>query len=187
MEAHMRILVLDGNPEPAAGGLDRYLGELEVELARGGHEVTRLRLRELDMHNCVGCFGCWVRTPGECAFDDEGRAMDRAIIGADLCLYASPLLMGHVSALLRRANERCLPLLQPYLRLVDSEIRHVPRYPRRPRLGLLVEPAPGDDAEDVAVVERSYQMTARNFATTLAFTLTTGAPVTEVAHALAAA
>jgi hypothetical protein len=187
MEAHMRILILDGAPEPAAGGLDRYLGELEAELTRSGHAVTRLRLRDLDLHHCVGCFGCWMRTPGECAFDDDGPALDRAMVGADLCLYASPLLMGHVSALLRRANERCLPLILPYIRLVDGECRHVPRYPRRPRLGLLVEPGPGDDAEDVAAVERSYRMTARNFATTLAFTLTTGTPVTEVAHAIAAA
>jgi hypothetical protein len=186
-EAAMNILILDGSPAGATDGLDRYLDDLVAALAPDGHEVARLRLRELDVHYCVGCFGCWMRTPGECAFADDGQTICRSLVRADLAIFASPILMGHVSALLRRANERCLPLIHPYIRLVDGESRHRPRYARVPRLGLLLAPGPDADDDDVAIIEWAYQMTARNFATRLAFTRTTGTPAEEVAHAAAAA
>ena len=180
----MEILFLNGSPD---GGLDPYLEELSAGLQRRGHQVAELRLRALALHRCVGCFGCWVRTPGQCAFDDDGRVIDRQVIAADLVVLASPILMGHVSALLRRANERLLPLLLPYARLVEGECRHFQRYPRRPRLGLLLARADDADDEDVAIIRQTYQMNARNFATELAFTLTTSTPAEEVAHEITAA
>jgi multimeric flavodoxin WrbA len=183
----MKITILNGSPERTEGGLDGYLESLLSELARRQHVVSPLHLRDLQVHHCIGCFGCWVRTPGECALDDDGRTVARSLISSDLAILASPILMGHVSSLLRRANERLLPLIHPYAKLVDGECRHHPRYPSRPRLALLLEQGQGADAEDVAIIRGSYQMTARNFATTLAFTLTTATPVLEVVHAIARA
>src|SRR5512137_2561867 len=98
----MRVLMLNGSPADRAG-LDGYLDQVSAELERAGHHVTVLRLRELALHHCIGCFGCWVRTPGECRFDDAGRVIDRQVVESDLTLLASPILLGHVSALLRRA------------------------------------------------------------------------------------
>ncbi len=182
----MEIVILNGAPAP--GGLDGYLDELSRALEARGDRVVQLRLRELEQHHCVGCFGCWVRTPGECSFrKDAGGSICRSVINSELTLLASPILMGHVSALLRRANERLLPLLLPYARLVAGESRHVPRYPRSPRLALLLEQGADADAEDVAIIERCYEMTARNFASALACTHTTRIPAEEVADALAAA
>jgi multimeric flavodoxin WrbA len=180
----MKTLILNGSPD---GGLDAYVEALASALRTREHSVSELRLRDLELHGCTGCFGCWVRTPGACVQDDGGRDLDRQIMAADLVIFASPILMGHVSALLRRAGERMLPLIQPYARLVDGESRHVPRYAGRPRLALLLARTSDCDDEDVEIIRRTYQMTARNFATELAFTLTTSLPAEEVAHEAAAA
>jgi len=61
----MRITVLNGDPEPASA-FDAYLHEVGTRLSASGHEVTVLELRDLDLKGCSGCFGCWLKTPGEC-------------------------------------------------------------------------------------------------------------------------
>jgi multimeric flavodoxin WrbA len=180
----MEILILNGSPD---GGLDAYTEEVATALRQRQHRVSELRLRDLELHGCTGCFGCWVRTPGECVQDDGGRVVDRQVIAADLVILASPILMGHVSALLRRANERMLPLILPYAGLVDGESRHHKRYPRFPRLALLLERTNGSDDEDVEIIRGTYLMNARNFGTELAFTLTTSSPAEEVANEAIAA
>jgi hypothetical protein len=178
----MRVCILNGNPDP--GPLDDYLSRLSMALVAQGHGVVLLALRELKLQHCTGCFGCWVKTPGQCTIADDGRITAAEVIGADLALLASPIRMGFVSALLSRANERLLPLILPYSALRAGESRHLQRYPQRPRLGLLLDQGPDADAEDVAIIEGAYRMTARNFDTALAFVGTTAQPLEEVAHAL---
>ncbi|MDF1862269.1 MAG: hypothetical protein P1U87_18780 [Verrucomicrobiales bacterium] len=59
----MRVVVVDGrrDEEPCAVW-DILLDELENR----GAEFRIFRLRELKMGSCIGCFGCWLKTPGEC-------------------------------------------------------------------------------------------------------------------------
>ena len=64
----MKITILNGNPE--ASPLDAYLAQLKAALENTGHRVTQLDLRSLPLRYCVGCFGCWVKTPGECVSRD---------------------------------------------------------------------------------------------------------------------
>ena len=35
------------------------------------------RVQEMDLHGCAGCFGCWIKTPGECAQHDDGALLCR--------------------------------------------------------------------------------------------------------------
>jgi multimeric flavodoxin WrbA len=88
----MKITILNGNQEPSR--FDSYLEQLESALKTGGHVVTRLDLRDLSLRYCVGCWGCWVKTPGECKAQDASVEMDRAVINSDFTLWAAPLKMG---------------------------------------------------------------------------------------------
>lgn len=179
----MKILVINGNPNPQRFGLDSWLGEFSSRLVAAGHEVNHWVVRDRDLRGCTGCFGCWTLTPGRCVLKDEGSDLDQAVAVADLVLLASPLIMGHVSALLRAANERFLPLLSPYVEVVDGECRHVSRYSKRPNLGLLVEP--GDaTAEDLDIVKTTMMYTAKNFRTPFALFATTSEDAEEVANAI---
>jgi multimeric flavodoxin WrbA len=58
----MKITILNGNQEPST--FDSYLDQLETALETAGHAVTHTDLRDLPLRHCVGCWGCWVRTPG---------------------------------------------------------------------------------------------------------------------------
>jgi hypothetical protein len=178
----VQILALDGSPQ--AGSLvSSCLARLAPGLEARGHRFRILALREREVFPCRGCFQCWVKTPGECRIRDGMPEVLRAVIGADLVLHASPLLMGFPSALLRRATERHIPLIHPYLALVEGECHHRARYPRYPLLALLLDPA-GSDAEDLEIVERAYQRLALNFMSALAFLATTAATPEEICHAV---
>jgi len=43
---------------------------------------------------CVGCFGCWVKTPGNCVIDDYGRETTRKAIQSDLMVGLIPVTFG---------------------------------------------------------------------------------------------
>ncbi len=176
----MKITILNGNPEP--GGFDTYLDQLKSNLESAGNNVRQLDLRGMPLRHCVGCWGCWVKTPGECVSRDASLEMGRAVINADFVLWAAPLNMGFPSELLKRANDKHLPLIHPYIVVDQGEAHHLRRYPHSPRLGLLVEKEADTDALDLRIVSDIYCRTALNFKTRLEFSLTTETPVEEVTH-----
>ena len=45
---------------------------VEILVNRGWH-VETVELRNKKLATCIGCFGCWIKTPGECILKDEGR------------------------------------------------------------------------------------------------------------------
>jgi len=66
-ERNMKILVLNGNPHSGNGTFDDYLDRLVEGMKSDGHEADLMRLRDMKIKPCVGCFNCWVKTPGICA------------------------------------------------------------------------------------------------------------------------
>jgi len=69
----LKITVLNGNPHADNTAFDDYLARLSDELVSDGHAVTGFDLREMDIKYCIGCFGCWVKSPGECRSKDDSQ------------------------------------------------------------------------------------------------------------------
>jgi multimeric flavodoxin WrbA len=174
----MKITILNGNPQPTA--FDEYLTQLTTSLESTGHQITRLDLRDMTLRYCVGCWGCWVKTPGECVNHDASLDMDRAVINADFVLWASPLKMGFPTELLKRAHDKHLPLIHPYMEVDQGEAHHLKRYARYPRVGLLLEKETSTDIRDLQIVTDIHCRTALNFKTRLEFSLTTESPADDL-------
>ena len=51
-------------------------------------QVEVFKLREIKIADCLGCFGCWVKTPGRCVIDDAERGITKKLAHTDLKLYA---------------------------------------------------------------------------------------------------
>jgi multimeric flavodoxin WrbA len=182
----MRITLLNGEPDPATP-FQQYLLDVARQLAASGHTVTTLDLRELDLKGCSGCFGCWVKTPGECVKRDGSAQLCRAVIGADLAVLASPVTMGYTSALLKRATDQMIPLIHPFFVIEGGEVHHRARYASYPRFGLLLGAESGADAEDIEITTALWKRTARNLKFRLVLTAVSNRPAQEVAHELTAA
>lgn len=174
----MKITLLNGNPQP--GAFDTYLGQLSTALQAGGHTVTQIDLRTRDLRYCIGCWDCWVKTPGQCMARDASLEIDAAVIQSDFTLWAAPLKMGFPSELLKRALDKHLPLIHPYMEVAYGEAHHLKRYPRYPRLGLLVEKEAAGDPGDLQIVSDIHCRTAINIKSRLEFSLTSETPVNEV-------
>ena len=182
----MRITILNGEPN-STSPFQNYIVELARNLTAAGHAINTLDLRDLDLKGCSGCFGCWLKTPGECVKRDDSAQVCRAAIEADFLLFASPMIMGFTSALLKRATDQMLPLIHPYLVIEAGEMHHLARYAKYPLFGLLLAKETDTDTEDIEITTAMWKRLARNIKTHLAFTSLSDRPAQEVAHELIAA
>jgi multimeric flavodoxin WrbA len=180
----MRITILNGNPDKENDFFEEYLEELQAFFASRKHEVKSHCLRELDMLPCSGCFGCWLKTPGLCVIPDDTDMLRRDTVHSDLVLLASSLKMGFISALLRRAVEKMIPLVLPHLKIVEGEFHHRLRYNHLPVMAGLVEEEEDTNAEDLEIMKGIFSRNALNLGTTFTGLFLTSSPVEVTVNAL---
>jgi multimeric flavodoxin WrbA len=180
----MNICILNGNPQGGANGFDAYLRNLAAELDSRGHRSEEITLRDLEIRSCQGCFGCWLKTPGECVLADDGAQVCRAALRSDLLILASPLVMGFVSARLKICLDRLIPIIHPYITLVRGECHHRARYERYPQIALLTAPEENGAPEDLEITAAILARTALNMKSRLALVKTTEDDEKEVADEL---
>ncbi|MGC9335361.1 MAG: flavodoxin family protein [Anaerolineae bacterium] len=145
----MKAVLLDGS---RGGDVDtgRVRDLVKAELAGLGWCVEPFTLHTLDIRHCLGCFGCWVQSPGECIIDDAAGDVNRAIISSDLLIFLTPLTFGGYSSELKKALDRCIGLISPWFTTIGGEIHHKRRYPRFPRLvGVAVDSQPDSESERI--------------------------------------
>jgi len=176
----MKITILNGNPNADSVAFENHLREFSHHLELHHYTVNVFNLREMDIKYCIGCFSCWVKTPGKCITKDDSDDICRVYINSDLVLFASPVIMGFTSALLKKTHEKLLPLVHPYLEFVQNEVRHLARYEKYPLMALLLEKGNDTDEEDINIISDIYRRDAINFKTQFCFTKLTSDPVEEV-------
>jgi len=166
----MKITILNGNPDIENRAFNDYLSGTKDTLSMMGHDIEQINLSEQNIKQCIGCWGCWVKTPGDCTIKDDMQQNYPKIISSDLLILASPMKMGFVSALLKKSVERLIPLLMPYMDIVVCEFHHLKRYEKYPLLGLIIEKEQSTDEEDVNIITSIYKRMALNFHSELKFT-----------------
>lgn len=106
-------------------------------LAEKGFE-TQVRGLGRGLHSCMGCFGCWIRKPGECVIGDEMAEIDRCYMNSDTVVFLSPVVFGQFSANIKNVMDRTLPNMLPFFyRRSDGSTMHPPRYEKFPELFII--------------------------------------------------
>ncbi|RCW51350.1 flavodoxin family protein [Halanaerobium sp. ST460_2HS_T2] len=129
----MKALILNGE-ELNDISLDQVSKEIRKELLFKDFEVKEILLKEKEIADCLGCFKCWVKTPGICIINDYGREVAAELINSDLLIFLTPVVFGSYSYQLKKALDRMIPLISPYFKKVKGEIHHKKRYPKYPSL-----------------------------------------------------
>ena len=141
---NQKIVLLDGR---GAGDedLSPILDILINELHSSGAAIQTFSLREIKMGSCIGCFGCWLKTPGICLEPDAGRDIAQAVVQSDLTILFSPVTFGGYSSEIKKSQDRWLPLILPDFGMYHGEVHHRPRYSQYPRLvGIGIQRQPND-------------------------------------------
>ncbi len=145
----MTALVLDASPTPDHPAA-RAAAALEAAYRRRGAVVCRVRVADLDIAPCNGCFGCWTTRPGECLVDDDARGLAAKVIAADAVAVAGPVAFGAWGSIAKSAIDRLVCLILPHFTVVGGEVHHQPRYERYPRwIALGTMPSPNAEAEAI--------------------------------------
>ena len=179
----MRIALIDAGDTEPRGRYDAYMDYLVGRLERRGHVVDHLRLTQLKLHPCTGCWSCWVKTPGRCAQSDDSSRVLRAYLAADLVVFATPLSLGFVRGVMKEMIDKLIPLFCPQIEVYRGECVHTRRYDRYPALGCLLD-RDGYDEEDVSLTREYFRRYAFHFQTDLALEADTDLTPEEVCDAV---
>lgn len=158
----MDILILNGTPAKGFSQFRQALEGFEAKLAES-NEIKTIDLANLTLSFCNGCFNCWWKTPGICNIHDDIDQISKQVMKADRIVFAAPLIHGYPSALLKKVQDRLIPLLMPYIQLVDGECHHEKRYAHYPDIELFFGRESHTDAEDEKIVSDMYRRLAINF------------------------
>jgi multimeric flavodoxin WrbA len=122
----MKVLALNSSPRGKGESKTGLMLDALVKGMRGaGAEVEVVQLRGKTIRNCIGCFTCWTKTPGQCIHkDDMSRELYPKWLEAELAVYASPLYYFTVNATMKTFMERTLPMLEPFFEQAEGVTRH---------------------------------------------------------------
>jgi len=112
--------------------LRQKLGEF---LAERKFEIQETSIAKDELHFCVGCYGCWMKKPGECVMNDAMTNINKTFNQSDIVIYLSPIVFGQYSANIKKAIDRGLPNVLPlFVPKADGTTGHPSRYKTKPKI-----------------------------------------------------
>lgn len=143
--------------------MNLLLSDKPVPEALPASEENRyVDLSALKISNCVGCFGCWVKTPGKCVIRDDAVSVYPLIAQSRRLIYVSRIRYGCYDTIMKAMLERAIPVQQAFLRLHRGETHHVQRDVAEKDAVII---AYGDiAAEEQEIFRRLVDRNARNMA-----------------------
>jgi len=121
----MKIVAINGSPHKGKGNTAVVLGPFLEGLRDAGADVELLYVKDLDIHPCLGCFACWIKTPGKCVQDDDMAALLSRLREADVWVLATPLYNDGPSGPLKNLMDRTMPLLRLPVEVRSGRSRHL--------------------------------------------------------------
>ena len=108
--------------------MNLILSDRPLHLPQMDPDTTELiDLSALQISNCVGCFGCWTKTPGKCVIRDDAVRVYPRIAESDRVLYVSRVRYGGYDTVMKTMLERAIPIQQAFIRLHQGETHHIQR------------------------------------------------------------
>ena len=81
-----------------------------------------------NMKPCMGCFGCWIKNPGECVIKDGYEKMGAMLHLAEEVLVISRYTYGCFSSFIKNIMDRSISGVLPFFEIIDGEMHHKRRY-----------------------------------------------------------
>lgn len=112
----MKILIVNGSPK----GKRSNTYKLTSAFVNGISTTTNIEYEEVivkdkNIGTCIGCFGCWNKTPGVCVLKDDMKEVLDKILWADIVIWSFGLYYFNVPGRMKMLIDRQLPLALPFM------------------------------------------------------------------------
>jgi multimeric flavodoxin WrbA len=126
----MKITAFNGSPRGDKGNTYVIAEEFLAGAKDAGAEVEHILLAGKEIKHCLGCFTCWLRTPGKCAISDDMKDLLPKVMNTDVIVFATPLYVDNVTGLMKNFIVRLLERseLQPTIPGSNSLPLKLPEY-----------------------------------------------------------
>ena len=128
----MSLLIVNTLP----GDDPEALNAIDI-LSRDSEECKVINAYEMNIIPCIGCNNCWLKTPGICSLKDGYEEILKGYLKYDETVFISGTVLDFVDHRMKNIIDRVLPLATMYTTIVDGQFRHIPRYDKKFRFGLL--------------------------------------------------
>ena len=91
----------------------------------------RLMQPEKKIRGCIGCFGCWVKTPGRCVIHDGYENTGILMGQCSELIFISRCCYGSVSPFVKAVQDRAISYIHPDFTMRKGEMHHKRRYTNR--------------------------------------------------------
>lgn len=89
---------------------------------------TKVISNDGTIQNCIGCFGCWLKTPGVCVIRDNYGDMGELFSKCDELTIISKCCYGGYSPFVKNVLDRAISYIHPNLVIRNGEMHHKRRY-----------------------------------------------------------
>lgn len=87
--------------------------------------------------NCIGCFGCWIKTPGSCVIRDKYGDMGEHLSKCKEFIIISKCYYGGFSPFIKNVLDRSISYVHPYFTIRNGEMHHRRRYKNKIEMKVL--------------------------------------------------
>ncbi len=125
----------------------------------GEHKIIK---PDAMVKHCIGCFGCWIKTPGECIIKDGFHCTGWDMGKCEELIMISECLYGGFSSFVKKVQDRGISYVRPDFAIVNDEMRHRRRYFNKIKLSAYFY---GEDIteEEKFTAENIVKANAKNF------------------------
>jgi len=111
---------------------------------------------------CIGCWNCWLKTPGECVFNDVMTEVYADYVNSSRVILLFDTCQGFVNHQMKAFLDRSIPHYHPYIEIVDGECHHLARYDGYPELYFYYDTKDLTEREEQLIEDYLYR-TAYHF------------------------
>jgi multimeric flavodoxin WrbA len=100
----------------------------EKTFFKNGQNDTAVISDNGKIHPCICCFGCWIKTPGQCVINDGYNNMGSLLSKCTRMIIISRCFYGSYSPFVHNVMDRSISYILPYFRTKNGETHHKNRY-----------------------------------------------------------
>lgn len=120
-------------------------------------QVKIIKFGEQSINACIGCWNCWLKTPGRCVMKDQMTESYPDYINSDTVILLMDTAQGFINHQGKAFLDRLIPHYNPYINIVDGECHHVVRYNKYPDLVFYFDKTDLTNQEEQVIEDYLYR------------------------------